>query len=112
MQYKITPKYKRQYIDGYSKPSYDKLYVCNLGNMCSNKYSKYSFGLVYEFNGSRVNLIRKASLLLYMEDLEFEKGFGIDFNIILKDSENNTIARQVIRKKFNNSDADIYFYRY
>ncbi|WP_338630920.1 exosporium glycoprotein BclB-related protein [Clostridium baratii] len=108
MQYKITPKYKRQYIDGYSKPSYDKLYVCNLGNMCSNKYSKYSFGLVYEFNGSRVNLIRKASLLLYMEDLEFEKGFGIDFNIILKDSENNTIARQVIRKKFNNSDADRY----
>ncbi|MBT9832392.1 hypothetical protein GPK36_10855, partial [Clostridium baratii] len=43
-----------------------------------------------------------------MEDLEFEKGFGIDFNIILKDSENNTIARQVIRKKFNNSDADRY----
>ena len=108
MQYKITPKYKRQYIDGYSKPSYDKLYVCNLGNMCSNKYSKYSFGLVYEFNGSRVNLIRKASLLLYMEDLEFEKGFGIDFNIILKNSENNTITRQVIRKKFNNSGTDRY----
>lgn len=108
MQYKMTPKYKRQYIDGYSKPIYDKLYVCNLGDMCSNKYSKYSFGLVYEFDGSRVNLIRKASLLLYMEDLEFEKGFGIDFNIILKNSENNTIARQIIRKKFNNSDADRY----
>lgn len=108
MQYKITPKYKRQYVDGDIKPTYNKLYVCNLGDMCSNKDSKYSFGLVYEFNGSRVNLIRKASLLLYMEDLEFEKGFGIDFNIILKDSENNTIARQVIRKKFNNSDADRY----
>ena len=108
MQYKITPKYKRQYVDGDIKPIYDKLYVCNLGDMCSKKYSKYSFGLVYEYNGSRVNLIRKVSLLLYMEDLEFEKGFGIDFNIILKDSENNTIARQVIRKKFNNSDADRY----
>ena len=108
MQYKITPKYKRQYVDGDIKPTYNKLYVCNLGDMCSKKYSKYSFGLVYEYNGSRVNLIRKASLLLYMEDLEFEKGFGIDFNIILKDSENNTIARQVIRKKFNNSDADRY----
>lgn len=108
MNYKITPKYKRQYSDGYIKPIHNRLYVCNLGNTCHNRYSKCSFGLLYEFEGSRANLIRKANLLLYMEDLEVKKGFEIDFRIILKDSENNSIAEQVIRKKFNNSDGDRY----
>ncbi|MEG1287151.1 MAG: hypothetical protein RSD13_03750, partial [Clostridium sp.] len=108
MNFKITPRNERQYINGHAEQVCESLVVGNLNERDRIKQSKFSFLLEFKTCDRNFKDADYAEFLIYLNELRCEESICINFKIITKDNNRKKISENTIIRKLRACDEGEY----